>query len=44
MVKDLGVSEGTVCTIVKEDLGCKSNIRPKRHLISPGAKSRCHKY
>ncbi len=43
MVKDLDVSEGMVCTIVKEDLDCKSNTRPKRHLISPGAKSRCHK-
>ncbi len=40
MAKDLGVSEGTVRTIVKEDLGCKSYTRPKRHFISPGAKSR----
>ncbi len=30
-------------SIVKEDLGCKSYTRPKRHLVSPGAKSRCHK-
>ncbi len=28
-------------TILKEDLGCKSYSMPKRHLISPGAKSRC---
>ncbi len=41
MAKDLGVSEWTVRTIVKEDLGCKSYTRPKRHLISPGAKNRC---
>ncbi len=43
MVNDLGVLEGTVYTIVKEDLGCRSYTRPKRHLISPGAKNRCHK-
>ena len=43
MVKDVDVSDGTVCTIVKEDLGCKLYTRPKRHLISSGAKSRCHK-
>ena len=41
MAKDLGMSEGTVHTILKEDLGCKSYSMPKRHLISPGAKSRC---
>ncbi len=41
MAKDLGMSKGTAHTIVKEDLGCKSYTRPKRHLISPGAKSRC---
>ena len=40
MAKDLGLSEGTVHTVVKEDLGCKSYTRPKRHLISSGAKSR----
>ena len=41
MTKDLGMSEGTVHTIVKENFGCKLYTRPKRHLISPGAKSRC---
>ncbi len=40
MAKDLGVLEGTVRTIVKEDLGCKSYTRLKRHLISSGAKTR----
>ena len=34
MAKDLGMSEGTVHTIVKEDLGCKLFTRPKRHLSS----------
>ncbi len=43
MVKDLDVSEGTVCNIVKEDLCCKSYTRPKGHFINPGAKSKCHK-
>ncbi len=41
MAKDLSMSEGTVHTIGIEDLGCKLYNRPKRHLISPGAKSRC---
>ncbi len=40
MVKDLGVSEGMVCTIVKEDLGCRLYTRPKRRCINPGAKSK----
>ncbi len=42
-MRAMGVSEGMVCTIVKEDLGCRLYTRPKRHCISPGAKSRCHK-
>ncbi len=41
MAKDLGMSEGTVHTIVKEDPGCKLYTKPKRHLISPDAKNRC---
>ncbi len=40
MANDLGVSEGTVHTMVKEDHACKLYTRPKRHLIGPGAKSR----
>ncbi len=40
MAKDLGVLEGTVLNMVKEDLSCKSYTMPKRHLINPGAKSR----
>ena len=43
MVKNLGMLEGTVSTIVMEDLCYKLYTRPKSHLISPGAKNRSHK-
>ncbi len=40
IARDSGVSEGTVRTLVRQDLGMQSYARHRRHLISPGAQDR----